>query len=366
MSMSRLHYCKDGILVTDKVLEYQKTRNSECYALIYDYYENYKEKWYGELKDYLDWDNFNSDFDFKLYRAIDTFDGEQASYLCKKNGWKPHGSFNRWFYAVLRNWKSNVKTSAFRQKKRPSVQCPVCGRYVPRIDELHLAHYKTKSDLPVAFRWEEKIYSVYSSPVGLSVCWGDYSSEKLTDINDGRHLKHSRLKEKVRWQWYTEDGHRGVVCPFSKKIVSELNDQHLATLPYELGRYARPFTWQEFVEEYPYPVLIQAEVYSLDYHLADDDPSYQENIIVKSKSTSLDRDGVEDDNVSLEYEHVFHLIDTYVDDDTDKKILKLVTAGYSDDEISVVLELPKKEIRSRKSSVRLSGKDLQCRLAGDV
>ena len=358
--MSRLHHCEDGVLVTDKVLEYQKTRDSKCYVSVYNYYENYKDKWYGELKDYLDRDNFNSDFDFKLYRAIDTFNGEQARFLCKKNNWKFDGAFNRWFYAVLRNWKSNVKTSAFRQKKRPSVQCPVCGRYVSRIDEFHLAHYKTKSDLPSVLNWKGKIYSVYSIPVELAVCWGDYSLEKLTDLNEGKCSNYK--KKRVRWPWYTDDGYRGVVCPFSKKIVRELDVTHLSTLPNELSRYARPFSWQEFVEEYPYPVLIQAEVYSLDYHLADDDPSFQENLVVKSKSSSLDQDGVGDNRISLEYEHVFHLIETHVADETNQKILKLASAGYSDEDIAIALELTRKEVRTRKSQVKASSRDLQDKL----
>ncbi len=359
--MPRLHHCEDGVLVTDKVLEYQQTRNSDCYVSVYNYYENYKDKWYGELKDYLDRDNFNSDFDFKLYRAIDTFDGKQASFLCKKNNWKFSGAFNRWFYAVLRNWKSNVKTSAFRQKKRPSVQCPVCGRYVPRIDEVHLAHYKTKSDLPTALNWKGKIYSVYSVPVELAVCWGDYSPKKLADLREGNFEEYVSEKKRIRWPWYNSDGRRGVVCPFSKKIVPELNTQHLSTLPNELSRYARPITWQEFVEEHPYPTLIQAEVYSLDYHKADDDPSFQENLVVKSKPTSLEQDG-RNNTISLEYEHVFHLIETYIEDETNQKLLKLAAAGYSDDDIAIALELTRKEIRTRKSQIRMSSTDLQDKL----
>lgn len=360
--MSRLHHCSDGVLVTDKVLEYQKTRTSDCYISIYKYYSNYKDKWYGELKDYLDRDDFDSDFDFKLYRAIDTFDGKQALFLCKKNNWKFSGAFNRWFYAVLRNWKSNVKTSAFRQKKRPSVQCPVCGRYVPRIDETHLAHYKTKSDLPIALHWKGKIYSVYSVPAELAVCWGKYSSKKLTDLRNGKSSEYSSEKNRVRWPWYISDGRRGVVCPFSKKIVHELNAQHLATLPSELGRYARPISWQDFVEEYPYPTLIQAEIYSLDYHQADDDPSFQENLVIKKKFTSLDQDGSIGNKVSLEYEHVFHLIETHVEDETNQKILKLAAAGYSDEDISIALELTRKEIKTRKFQIRTLNKDLQDRL----
>ena len=360
--MPRLHYCEDGVLVTDKVLSYQKSRKSDDYILVHNYYQNFKDKWFGELKDYLDRDDFDSDFDFKLYRAIDTFDGKQALYLCNKNNWKFTGAFNRWFYAVLRNWKSNVKTSAFRQKKRPSVQCPVCCRYVPRINEVHLAHYKTKSDLPSFLNWEGQIYSVCVTPVGLATCWGSYSEKKLTNMNDGGKSEYSSQKKRVRWLWYLNDGRRGVVCPFTKKVVADLNVEYLATLPNEFSRYARPLKWQEFVEEYPYPVLIQAEVYSLDYNLTDDDPSFQANLIVEPKPTSVGPEEIKENKVSLEYEHVFRLIEIYVPDEINQKILKLSAAGYSVDDIATVLELSKKEIRSRKIQVRNDSTDLQEKL----
>ena len=348
--MVKLHYCADGISITEKVLIYQAHRKGDDYLPIYRYYDNFKDKWYLELQDYLDRSTFDADFDFKLCRAIQSFDEIQARLLCEQYKWSFLGAFNRWFYAVLRNWKSNVKTSAFRQKKRPSIQCPVCGRYVPKIDENHLAHIKTKSDLPKAFSWRGNIYSVITVPNSYATCWGKYTSKKLMKINDGE-IK-GLEKERIEWLWYTKEGTRGVPCPFTKKIIPELSNEYIASLPKQYNRYAPVLSWQEFVEEFPNPVLIQSEIYSLDYNAADEDASLRENIAISQSAIEMGHDDIEQNKIPLSYEHIFHLIETSIEDEVDKKMAKLVAIGYSDNDIASVLEVDKKEVRQRKRDLR--------------
>lgn len=362
--MARLHHCDDGMSVTDKVLLYQATRKSEHYLAVHHYYDNFRDKWYLELQDYLDRPTFDAEYDYKLCRAIGSFDEMQARKLCKKHKWSFIGAFNRWFYAVLRNWKSNIKTSAFRQKKRPSVQCPVCGRHVPKIDEQHLAHYKTKSDLPKAFSWKGNVYSLMTVPDAYVTCWGKYSRRKLNDINQGNAKLHQ--KQVVEWPWFMKDGHRGVVCPFTKKIVPALDNDYIMTLPRQHNRYARAVSWQEFVEEFPYPMLIQAEIYSLDYHVADEDASLHNNIAVTESISELTHQDIENENISSTYEHVFYLIESIIEDEMDQKIAKLVAAGYSDMDIANVLEIDKKEVRQRKKDIRSHSKELKDKLLESV
>lgn len=360
--MTRLHHCSDGISVTDKVLMYQKNRKGDDYLPIYHYYNNFKDKWYLELQDFLDRSTFDAEFDFKLCRAVESFDGKRARALCEKYKWGFLGAFNRWFYAVLRNWKSNVKTSAFRQKKRPSVQCPVCGRHVPKIDEFHLAHVKTKSDLPKAFSWKGSIYSVVTAPDIHATCWGKYTHKKLTKINSGTK---GLEKERIEWPWYTKQGTRGVVCPFTKKIVPNLSNDYIATLPKHYNRYARVVTWQEFSEEFN-PILIQAEIYSLDYNSADEDSDLRASIAKVESTEEMGHEDVEQNKISSSYEHVFHLIETTIEDEIDQKIAKLVAIGYSDNDIVSVLKIDKKEVRQRKRDLRSHNNDLKTKLLESV
>lgn len=362
--MARLHHCADGTLITEKVLEYQLARKGDDYLMVYRYYDDFKDKWYLELQDFLDRATFDAEFDYKLCRAIESFDEKKARMLCEKYKWSFLGAFNRWFYAVLRNWKSNVKTSAFRQKKRPSVQCPVCGRYVPRIDEFHLAHVKTKSDLPKALSWKGNIYSVITAPDSHATCWGKYTHKKLMKINNGE-IK-GLEKERVEWPWYTKEGTRGVVCPFTKKIVSDLSNEYIAGLPKRYNRYARVVSWQNFVEEFPNPVLIQAEIYSLDYNVADEDTSLRKNIFRNSSTPQIGHDDIEQNKIPSAYEHVFHLIDSSIEDKIDQKLAKLVAIGYSDNDIVSVLKIDKKEVRQRKRDLRSHNRDLKEKLLESV
>ncbi len=362
--MTKLHHCADGTPVTEKVLEYQKNRKGDDYLPVYRYYDHFKDKWYLELQDFLDRSTFDADFDFKLCRAIQSFDEVQARLLCEKYKWSFLGAFNRWFYAVLRNWKSNVKTSAFRQKKRPSVQCPVCGRYVPKIDEVHLAHIKTKSDLPKAFSWKGDIYSVITTPDSHATCWGKYTHKKLVKINSGE-IK-GFAKERIEWPWYTKDDRRGVVCPFIKKIVPDLSNEYIASLPKKHNRYAQVMSWQDFVEEFPNPVLIQAEIYSLDYNAADEDAYLRENIAISQSESGIGHQDIEENRIPLSYEHVFQLIESSIEDEVDQKLAKLVAIGYSDNDIVSVMKIDKKEVRQRKRDLRSHSEDLQEKLLESV
>ena len=362
--MSKLHHCDDGTPVTDKVLDYKSSPSNDSFVSIHNYYNNYKDRWYTDLVDFLDRPTFDSEFDFKLCRAIDTFDEHQARQLCEKHKYSFIGAFNRWFYRVLLNWKSNVKTSAFRQKKRPSVQCPVCGRNVPKIDEIHLAHYKGKSDLPKAFSWKNTIYSVSSIPNSMATSWGKYSKKKLKEINSGKAKLHTKIK--VEWPWYTQGGTRGVMCPFTKNIVHEINAEYIQSLPKKYNRYAKPHTWQEFVEEYPHPVLIQAETYSLDYNVADEDLALRNNIAIEQSVSPLGHKDIENNQISTEYEDVFLLIEQFIENENDQKILKLAAIGYLDEDIANVLDMEKKEVRRRKKEIRANGGDLKQRLIESV
>lgn len=362
--MAKLHHCDDGMPVTEKVILYKSSRSNDVFVSIHKYYDNFKDRWHSELRDFLDRSTFDSEFDFKLCRAIESFDEEQARALCEKYKWSFLGAFNRWFYAVLRNWKSNVKTNAFRQKKRPPVQCPACGRYVPRIDEIHLAHYKTKSDLPKALSWKGNVYGVMSSPDVLVISWGKYSKRKLTEINSGKTTNYRR--ERIEWPWYTKEGTRGVMCPFTKKIVPELNAEYIQTLPNRFSRYADPLTWQEFVEEYPYPVLIQAEIFSLDYNVADEDISLLNKIAVGPHTVPIGHEDIEANNISAEYEHVFYLIEQHIEEELDQKILKLAAIGYTDDDIASVMDIDRREVKKRKKEIRSTSGDLRQMLIESV
>ncbi len=360
--MAKLHYCSDGVPVTDKVLLYQNSRSGDDYIKIYNYYEDFKDRWFKDLQEYLDRPLFDSEFDYKLCIAVETFNGKQAKFLCDKNNWSFLGAFNRWFYAVLRNWKSNVKTSSFRQKKRPSVQCPVCGRFVPKIDEIHLGHFKGKGDLPKVFTWHRKIYSVLTVPEALVVCWGDFTQRKLRKLNNREFTEYE--KKKVECPWRTKDKKLGVVCPFTKKIIPEISAEYIQSLPNKYSRYAPPMKWQEFLETYSYPMLIQAEVYSLDYSAVEDEVFLWSNISVSERS-AIENVPLED-NSSIQYEHVFHLIETHIEDETDQKILKLASIGYADEDIASSLDLTKKEVRSRKKEMRISSEELRQKLLESV
>ena len=118
--MSRLHYCWNGRPVTDQVILYQETRDNKDYLPIQIYYDDYKDHWFSQIEDYMDRQEFESDFDYKLACAVNSFEKEKAKKLQVEKGYNPIGAFNGLFYQILSNWKSNIKTSSFRLKKRPA------------------------------------------------------------------------------------------------------------------------------------------------------------------------------------------------------------------------------------------------------
>ena len=119
--MSKLHYCNNGKPVTEQVVIYQETKDTRDYLPIQWYYDNYKDHWFAQLSDYMDRMTFEAEFDYKLSVAVGLFKATTAKRLQDKNGYGNIGAFNGLFYKILSNWKSNVKSAAFRVKRRPSI-----------------------------------------------------------------------------------------------------------------------------------------------------------------------------------------------------------------------------------------------------
>lgn len=361
--MSQLHYCSNGIPVTDQVIKYQRTRDNDDFVLIQQYYNSYQEIWYRQLSEYIDRESFESEFDYKLIRAVDTFDEAEARSLSKKFNWPLLGMFNRWFYRILSNWKSNVKTSSFRIKKRPPVLCPVCGRWVGRIDAEHLQHYKTIKDLPRFVVFQNHIYTVMAHPANRVVCYGENDRKKLSLLNQGDTTTFASEKKTKSWPWIMSDGKSGVFCPLTKKIVPNLTDEYIQQLSDRVNRYADPISWEVFIETYP-NALIQAEIYSLDASTGeDDDTCLRDQVSEDHRGVNfqfdLDLKHIRSNNVSAKYENSFYFIDQNVEDVIDREILKLFAIGYTMDDIASMLEIGKSEIKQRIKGVRSIAKDLE-------
>lgn len=349
--MSKTNYCLNGKPVIDQVILYRKHHKEEDFLPILFYYDNYKDLWYAQLEDYMDRSTFDSEFDFKLIHAINSYSPSHAEMYAETKGLSQLGNFNRWFYKILMNWKSNVKTSAYRMKKRPSVTCPVCGRKVGRIDEEHLKHWKSKSDLPKYMSWKGVVYEVFSKPGVWAVSWGSRTPTKIKDLASGDSKRHADEKRRVRWPWRLKDGSRGVLCPFTKKIVPELNEEYIRSLPDEFSRFAERLTWDEFVSRHP-TALIQSETYSIDRSSADGNSSFSETLVDNSKNDVPNYEDIKAGKVSNNYEHTFRTIDQCVKDGTDRDILKLIASGHSADDICVAIGIDKKEVKKRMRSIR--------------
>lgn len=349
--MSQLHFCKNGVSVTQQVVTYQTTRDEDDYRPIQDYYCSYMDWWYKQVEDYIDRLTFDADFVFKLYTAVIEFDAEKGDELAKKNKWNPDGNFNRWFYKVLSNWKSNIRTAGSRHKKRPPVQCPCCGRLVSQITEEHLQHYISISDLPVAFEWEGNIYQTAAAPTKEAWCWGEYTPEKLKQINAKAGKMYARDKHKVPWPWHDARGHKMVVCPFTKVLLAKINEKHIKELPGEFSRYSAPVSFAEFVREHPM-VLIRAEIYSLDYDQSDDDLYLKDTIAREYQEGDMDAVMVEKGAVTAKYEHAFKTIDKFIDNKQDRKILKLTAIGYRLEDIAEAMSMEKGDVRKRVLAAR--------------
>ena len=357
--MGRLHYCYNGRSVTEQVILYQKTREGKDYAPVQLYYDDYKDHWFTQLEDYMDRQTFESDFDYKLSCAVNAFKETTAKRLQKEKGYRALGAFNGLFYQILSNWKSNIKTSCFRLKKRPSIQCPVCGRNVGRIDEKHLQHYKSPRDLPKYVVFEGQIYECYAQPRMYATCWGDKTKVKLRALQNKNTKMFKSDKRRVRWPWKNPDGSKGVLCPFTKKIVPQIDDNYLRTLPNKYSRYAEPLRWAEFHERYP-TALIQSEIFDLHHLVGYDDKScildhISKDCRVTETVEMMDLEMILEEQPAVKpgpYEYVFHIIDENIEDKTDRRILKLISAGYTVDDIAHSLEMPKKDVRTRMRAVK--------------
>jgi hypothetical protein len=368
--MSKLHYCSNGVSVTDQVIEYQKTHANDDYIPIQEHYDSYKDVWFRQLSDYMDRESFESEFEYKLIRAVDTFDEKEARSLAKKFNWPLLGMFNRWFYRILSNWKSNVKNSSFRAKKRPPILCPVCGRWVPRIDVDHLQHYKTIKDLPRFTEYDGKIWSVYMKPLRKATSFGEYDKRKLTKMNQGH--ANEFIPDRFRgndWPWHLPDGNPGVLCPLTKKVVPNLDDEYLQSLPARVNRYAEAMTWEEFIETYPNS-LIESVVWSLDAPCGDED-SHLSDLVGRDKrkqpgaiDTNLEE--IRKNRVSVKYENAFFFIDENVEDTVDREMLKLFAVGYSLDDVASSLCIAKADVKRRLKVIKSVAKDLEKRLLETV
>ncbi len=369
--MNKLHYCGNGATVTDQVMKFQKHRKhedaSDYFVPIQKYYDDYRDQWFGQLEDYMDRQTFDGEFDFKLIRAVDTFNNTTSKQLADKYGWSDIGRFNRWFFKILTNWKSNVKNSSFRLKKRPAVQCPVCGKSVPRITKEHLQHYKTTSMLPKFIVYKGNIYEVCSLPRVYATTWGEKTTIKLNALKNNDFKTFAKSKRRCRWPWKMRDGSRGVLCPFTRKIVPEISDEYIHNLPIRYGRYATPISWEEFVEQYP-TTLIQSEVYSLDFELNHSEDTLKDFVQRDYRSTGsahfMDYEKLCRQEISVEFEHVFYSIDNLVNDEIDRDILRLLAIGYTAEDIADTLHMDRKEVRNRMRRVRDSNKDLEKVLKG--
>jgi hypothetical protein len=351
-----LNYCNNGNSVTDQVIRYQNTRMNDDYLPIQYYYDNYKDIWFDQMAEFFDRKTFESEFDYKLCRAVESFNSQKAIKLSDKNNWSALGMFNRWFYRILRNWQSNVKSSSFRIKKNPSTQCPICGRFVAKIDIEHLSHIKSIRDLPKIFTWKGFIYETCRIPKAVASCWGEYDRNKWKRLLRGQVKSESKYK--VSWPWFLANGDRGVCCPFTKKVIPFIDDEYIRSLPDKHNRYAKPYSWEEFVSNHP-SHLIQQEIYSLDYCDSIDNLALHEKVSDRSDKTFINYEMICKGKVPTEYENSFLLIDQFFDNDLDKRILKLFTIGYDINDIADSLEIDKKMVRDRIKAIR-AHKELMC------
>ena len=348
--MSKLHYCLTGRSVTDQVMLYKNTRDCKDYLPIQIYYDNFKNCWYSQIEDYIDRVTFDSDFDYKLSVAVNAFKMKTAKKIQKQKGYTAIGAFNGFFYQILSNWKSNIKTSSYRIKRRPSVQCPICGRMVGRLSMEHLQHVKSIKDLPKFLVWSGDIYEVCASPRLYATSWGENTNAKWSHLNNNDTKSFLCCKHRVRWPWKMDDGDSGVMCPFTHKIIKQIDDEYIKSLPNKYSRYADPISWELFIEKYP-NTLMQSEVYDLSYIVNDNDGQLQDyidkNHRINIPSASVDYDKIKCGDIPLAFENAFYIIDNCVEDEVDKEIFKLIAGGHSIEDISNVLGMNRKEIRTR-------------------
>lgn len=365
--MSKLHFCSNGESVTNQVIKYQQTQSEADYLPIQQYYETYKDHWFSQVDDHIDRSSFESEFEFKLIKAIQSFKALTAAKIAADKGYTAVGAFNGWFFQILLHWKSNVKNSSFRIKKRPSVQCSVCSKHVPRITNEHLQHYKTCRDIAKYFVYDGKIYETAMIPKAYIVCWGVKTKEKWNALLKSDYKKFISDKKDRRWLWFLKGGEKGVFCPLSKNIVKQIDDKYIESLPVKINRYATPMSRGDYVEKYPNS-LLQADTYSLDFYTGGDkvdqtlmDYVDKDHRVAKEANSFVSYQDICSGNVPTEYEFVFKAIDDMVPDDADRDVLKLVAAGYVIDDISETLGIDKREVRKRMKCIG-NNKSLEIKL----
>lgn len=354
MAVKTLNICKNGKTVVDQVLRYKLLQDlgsngqllEDAFLPIKEYYDEFKLVWFNQVSKYIDYPTFVSDFEFKLIRAVDTFDIVRAESLASKNKWSLKGMFNRWFFSIIKNWVRNVHTQGFGSKKRPHVQCPVCGKFVPKIDEEHLLHLRTTSELPSVIRYNNKIYNTYIKPKKSTVCWGDFSKQKMIDLCEGK--RNGYTKNSIKWIWKTEDGLPGVLCPLTNKIVKEINNQYISDLPKNLKHYAEPVEWSTFNTNYPNTILY-VDPCSLDQEKEDHNVSFYEQLIAPESGSSVDVSELKNFSIppNVKYQDTFALIDSHIGDKVENNICKLLCMGVPIDEIGNKIKESTKVVKSK-------------------
>lgn len=353
--------CSDGIPVDKKVKLFQETRESDVFEIIGDYYDGFRDFWYKQVTEYIEKDDFDREWSTKLLHSIETYDEDKAMDICRSHGWSMNQKFNRWFYRALKNWICNIKTQAYRTKRRPGILCPICYREVAKIEERHLAHIRSTKDVPRAFEYKKIVYKTSLRPKNETKIF----ECKLKEALKMRNIKTTTIK----WPWFLENGDPGVFCPFTKKIVPQITDEYIATLPAKHKHYAKPYTWFDFQKEFP-SHMIHSEVMSLNY--SDSDKSNRVFIDSVKKDKRIVGGlfpsylcSISDLELAIEYEHVINIIEKNVNDETDQYILKHIALGNDIKFLCDDLGISKKEFKERMLTLR-QNKLLEMFLVNDL
>ena len=355
MSDKKLNTCQNGVGVAEQVLKYQLTKDYADFLPVQLYYNEFKEQWYKSVEDYIDRYTFDADFDYKLLKAINSFNDQTSKNLADENGWSDAGRFNRWLFRILSNWISNIKNYAFKIKSRPPIQCPICGRMVARIDAEHLQHFKANKDIPKHMEWDGQIIEVCKSPKEFLTTWGKSAKIKWDAIHRGCISELREDKEIVDWPFFMEDGTRGVLCPFTQHIIHGLTLEYLHELPDRHRCYAPNTEWETFIENFPH-TLIQSEMFSLDHVTKGEDVAFRECVMKNCRTPSLlpvmTPEMLKNGRVLPSYSDAFCIIEKNVQDERDREILKLLAIGYGVNDVAEQLDLNRKEIRMRMKLLR--------------
>ena len=338
--------CVDGYSIDSKARSFQINKNSEDFLMIQQYYDDYFEHWYKKVEDLVEREEFRREWCSKLLHAINTYCEQKAIYICRTRGWSMNQKFNRWFYSALRNWISNIKTQAFRSKRRPGIVCPICLREVPKIEELHLRHIRTTKELPRVFEWNGEVYKTMLKP-------RKQARKYLCGLKEA--LKHPKSEQiSVKWPWRISN-RKGVVCPLTGNIIPEIVDIYLLKLPKRFRHYAKLYTWFQFQEEFP-NYMVHSEVRSLDYQNAfsfQKDGAFVDYVRRDKRKTGGNFApytcffGALRGSPPLEYEHTLMAIRKHVDDQTDREILMYMIVGYEPKDVCEELGISRNEFKER-------------------